>query len=89
MSNQPEEYVEDLFEYNTLAAINYLRKEGLIRKKPKNEINIEHRDKRGKVMDPKTAFKQFCWKFHGVKPTSKKLKKIEKKMKQKIDKRNN
>ena len=40
-----------------MAAIRYLHSEGLIKKKDRNEIKIEHRDKRGKLLDPKTAFK--------------------------------
>ena len=46
---------------------------------------LEHKDEFGRVMNPKEAFKQLSWRFHGQKPgkkkTEKRIKKIQAEMK--------
>jgi len=46
---------------------------------PRPKIKIEYRDKKGRLLTPKEAFKQMSWKFHGTRPKITKMLKNEKK----------
>lgn len=45
----------------------------------KPKITIEYRDKKGRLLTPKEAFKQMSWKFHGTRPKITKMLKKERK----------
>lgn len=87
-----EKIPEDFFETNEKigdvgesldSAMDFFRKRGLIKKnqKKKKEIKLEYRDKRGRLLNKKEAFKQFSWGYYKKKPSVSKLLKIERKEK--------
>lgn len=45
-------------------------------------INLDHKDRYGRKLTQKEAFRQMCWKFHGKMPSQRKMEK----MRQKIEK---
>ena len=53
----------------------------------KFNFKLEREDEWGRRMTPKEAFREFCWKFHGIKPGKAKqeqrMKQAEEEMKQK------
>lgn len=90
---------------STFAALEYIRKKGLLKAKSnnvfvgrrndeklhtKNErvgeeeddgLKLEYRDKSGRLMNRKQAFRYICWGFHNKRPSKLKMAKMEKKIK--------
>lgn len=44
-----------------------------------DKVKLEYRDKAGRLMTQKQAFRYMCWTFHGKKPSKKKMAKMHKK----------
>lgn len=101
-----EEAAEDDIGRSTFAALEHIRKRGLLKAKQnnvyvgrrndeklhtKNErvgedndddgLKLEYRDKSGRLMNRKQAFRYICWGFHNKRPSKLKMAKMEKKIK--------
>jgi hypothetical protein len=59
-------------------ALKYFQARRESKEQEDDEIQIEHRDKFGNLLNPKEAFKELSWKFHGIRPNEKKIRKIRK-----------
>ena len=66
-------------------ALKFFQDRGDIKRQEKGDVRLEHRDEFGRVLNPKEAYKQLSWKFHGVKPSAakqeKRLRKIDNEIK--------